>query len=160
MTLLSPFLILLKLGVVPNWRAKEIVISYFFNGDTLDEFQEKADKFSQSKIPSMVRSNALNTLKQHQEKEHLVVIVSASAENWLGKWATDKNVDLIGTRLEVIDNKITGRLLGKNCYGPEKVTRLKQRYNLDEFDEIYAYGDSRGDRELMKIATHPFYKVF
>ena len=42
----------------------------------------------------------------------------------------------------------------------EKVRRVKERYNLDDYDHIYAYGDSRGDKELLELADEGFYQPF
>jgi len=33
-------------------------------------------------------------------------------------------------------------------------------YNLSEYNTIYAYGDSRGDKELLGLADERFYKPF
>jgi hypothetical protein len=54
-----------------------------------------------------------------------------------------------------IGDYLTGRLLGKNCYGPEKVQRLKTLLGSLEDYVIYTYGDSKGDRELLAIAQYP-----
>ena len=42
----------------------------------------------------------------------------------------------------------------------EKGNRVKEAYNLDDYDRIYAYGDSRGDKELLELADKSFYKPF
>jgi phosphatidylglycerophosphatase C len=48
----------------------------------------------------------------------------------------------------------------RNCYGEEKVRRIKTSYNLDEFDHIYAYGDSEGDKAMLDLAHERYYKHF
>ena len=50
--------------------------------------------------------------------------------------------------------------LWDNCYGIEKVNRIKEEYDLDEFKNIYVYGNSKGDREMLNLGTHKFYKYF
>ena len=70
------------------------------------------------------------------------------------------DIALIATELEVINNKITGNLVSNNCYGPEKVKRILESYNLSNYTCIYAYGNSRGDYEMLEIATEKFYKPF
>ena len=44
----------------------------------------------------------------------------------------------------------------------EKGNRVKEAYNLDDYSHIYAYayGDSRGDKELLGLADKSFYKPF
>ena len=74
----------------------------------------------------------------HQEQGHKVVVVSASMECWLKKWCEKYSIDLIATRLEIQDGKLTGKFATKNCYGPEKANRIKEVYDLSQFDYIYA----------------------
>ena len=73
---------------------------------------------------------------------------------------TKQNITLIATELEFEDGVFTGRFRGNNCYGKEKAKRVKALYNLKVFKTIYAYGDSAGDRELLKLADESFYKPF
>lgn len=56
--------------------------------------------------------------------------------------------------------KLTGKIDGKNCYGEEKVRRIQEKYPLSEFSEVYAYGDTSGDRPMLKLGTSSFYKPF
>lgn len=158
--LLSPLLVLYKLKVLPNWRAKEYVLTYFFKGEPIDKFNEKGKEFSEKLIPKMIRKQALDKFNGHIEREDVVVIVSASATNWVKPWADKQGVEIIATNLEVKNNSITGKILGRNCYGPEKVARIQRNINIGDYSEIHVYGDSRGDREMLDLATHAFYRKF
>ncbi|MST85139.1 hypothetical protein FYJ73_10775 [Prevotellaceae bacterium LKV-178-WT-2A] len=68
---------------------------------------------------------------------------------------------VVGTRIEVIDGKVTGRFLTPNCYGPEKVRRVQEMLSepRDHY-RITAYGDSRGDKEMLQYANERHYKPF
>lgn len=157
---LTPVLILYILKLIPNWRAKEIVLSYFFAHEDVDIFNAKCDAFAKIQLPLMIRPRAVNAIKEHQLNGDRVVVVSASAENWLSFWCQSYNLELIATQLEVKHNKITGKINGFNCYGMEKKARLEAITNIDDYQEIYAYGDSVGDKEILAMATHPFYRHF
>ncbi len=37
---------------------------------------------------------------------------------------------------------------------------IKEVLNLEQFEYIYAYGDSKVDREMLSIADESFYKLF
>jgi len=50
----------------------------------------------------------------------------------------NQGVELIATKLENVHSSLTGKIKGKNCYGGEKVSRLRQLVNLDEHQKIYA----------------------
>ena len=47
-----------------------------------------------------------------------------------------------------------------NCYGEEKVKRLLQLYPERTEYWLTAYGDSRGDTELLDFANESYYKPF
>ena len=102
----------------------------------------------------------MQKIKWHQEQGHKVVIVSASMESWLKTWCDKNNIDLISTRLEIKDNNLTGKFATKNCSGLEKANRVNEVYDLNDYNYIYAYGDSRGDQELLALADKSFYKPF
>ncbi|GAG97863.1 unnamed protein product, partial [marine sediment metagenome] len=51
-------------------------------------------------------------------------------------------------------------LLPRNCYGIEKVNRVQETYTLSQYEYIYAYGDSHGDKEMLSIANERYYKNF
>jgi uncharacterized membrane protein YbhN (UPF0104 family) len=89
------------------------------------------------------------------------VLVSASPALYLRPWAETEDIDaVIATRLATAAGRFTGRFEGVNCYGPEKLRRLRAAIpDLDDV-ELYAYGNSRGDRELLDAADHAFYRSF
>ena len=62
--------------------------------------------------------------------------------------------------LEIKDKTITGKTFKKNCHDPEKVKRIRELYNLSDYKYIYAYGNSRGDHEMLDIADERHYKPF
>ena len=66
----------------------------------------------------------------------------------------------LATQMEVLDGSLTGRLQGKNCYGPEKVRRINEVVDKSDYDITFAYGDSRGDLEMLKMSDKPCYRRF
>jgi len=160
MILLSPMLAAYKLKLIPNYKAKQMMLSYFFKGMSETKFQEVANTYSLNHIDTILRPKAMKKIQWHQSQGHNVVVVSASIECWLKPWCDKHNLELIATQVESRDGIITGRFHSKNCYGIEKVNRVKAAYNLDEYDTIYAYGDSEGDREMLELADARFYKPF
>lgn len=157
---LLPILLLYKAKVIPNWKAKEKVITYFFGQESFAKFQAVCDDYSANRIPKIVRPKALERLKEHIKKGDKVYLVSASAENWLSSWCCSLGIDLIATKLEVKNGKVTGKINGLNCYGKEKVNRIKAMLSLDDFQQIHCYGDSSGDHDMLAIAHHKNYRLF
>ena len=157
---LSPILILYKLKFIKNNIAKEKFITYFFRDWDIKLFNKFAEQYSLNQIDKIVRKKAIEKIKWHQSKGHQVVVVSASIECWLKPWCEKHNISLISTKLEIKDNRLTGKFATKNCFGIEKSNRVQKVYSLENIDFIYAYGDSSGDKELLALADESYYKPF
>jgi HAD superfamily hydrolase (TIGR01490 family) len=160
MIVLTPMLILYKLKIIPNYKAKQYMLSYFFKGMSIEKFQQVAKEYSLKHIDTILRPQAMEKIAWHKEQGHKIVIVSASIECWLKPWCDKNKLELIATKLQIQDGIVTGKFLTKNCYGIEKANRVKEQYNLDDYNYIYAYGDSSGDKELLELADESFYKPF
>ena len=156
----APYLVAYKLKIIRNSTAKQKVLHFFFNKTPLSAFQLKCDEFASHELPSLIRPKALQEIKKLQDLGAEVVVISASAKNWLLTWAETMNVQLIATLLEVKNEKLTGRIDGENCHGEEKVRRISASYDLALYDEIYCYGDSSGDKPMLALGTFSFYKPF
>ena len=157
---LSPMLMAYKLNLYPNDKAKERLLAYFFKKITIKEFQEIVIGYDKNELDKIVRKEAIAKILWHKKQGDEVVVVSASMECWLKLWCDRQNIKLIATKLEIENGKFTGKFATPNCYGEEKVTRLQELYPTEQYSHIYAYGDSRGDRELLKLADEAFYKPF
>lgn len=155
-----PYLLAYKLHVISNQKAKEKVLAYFFMGTPLTSFQDLCERFVSERLPSLLRPKAIIEINKLLQAGVEVVIVSASPENWIKPWTNSMQLQLVATRLEVTDDRLTGKIFEYNCHGMEKVRRIKERYALDNYSEILAYGDTRGDLPMLSLATRPFYKPF
>ncbi len=156
----SPWIGLMMVNAIPNWKAKERVLSWFFAGESVETFDERSREFCKQVVPQLVRPGALSAIEEHRSVGATVVVISASAENWVRPWCEQAGLECLATQLEVVDGKLTGRIKGLNCYGPEKEKRIRSCYNLEDYDEIVAYGDSEGDLEMLALATQQHYKPF
>jgi len=160
MIVLSPVLFAYKLKIIPNYRAKEKMLIYFFADMSEKKFKGLAQEYALTHIDKIIRPKALECILSHKHKGHRVIIISASIECWIKPWCDKHDIELIATQLEIVNNHITGKLSTKNCYGQEKVNRVKKFLKLDIYNTIYVYGDSRGDRELLALGNKKFYKPF
>lgn len=156
----SPFLIAYKLKIISNQKAKEKILKFFFGKTDLTVFEEKCKAFSATILPALIRPKALQEIEKLQSIGTTIVVVSASPQNWIKPWANSISVELIATQLEIKSEKLTGWIQGKNCHGEEKVRQIQTNYSLADYDRIYAYGDTSGDRPMLRLATISFYKPF
>lgn len=157
---LSPILVLYALKILPNHLAKQFLLRYFFKNEQVSFFNAKCKDFVAQRIPRILQAEAITRITQHLDNNETVVVVSASPENWIKPWSDQMGLLCIATQLEVIENKITGRYSGSNCYGEEKVRRIKERFDLSQFEKIIAYGDSPVDHEMIEIADSQNYRLF
>jgi phosphatidylglycerophosphatase C len=158
--MLSPTLVLYKLKLIPNYKAKQTMISWFFKGYSKEAFKKMATEYSLNHIDKILRPKAVEKLHWHKKNDHEIVIVSASIDCWIRPWCEKNGHKLIATQLEIEDDTITGKFLTNNCYGKEKVNRIKESYDLDNYEYIYAYGDSQGDKNMLELADESSYKPF
>ena len=159
-TYLAPVLILYLLKILPNWKAKEITLTYFFKGWSADKFQKIANDYSQKKLPFIVKKSALEKITWHQAQGDKIIVISASLENYLSPWCQTYHMELMATQLEIENGQLTGKLNTPNCYGKEKIKRLKEKYRWEDFEFIYAYGDSEGDKALKEISQEFHFRTF
>lgn len=157
---LLPTLILWKLGYYSNGFAKEQVFKAFFKGFSWPLFENLCINFGEIELPKIIRKNALRRILWHKAQGDRVIIVTASIQYYLHPFIKQYQIEAIGTLLEVTEGKLTGNFCSLNCYGYEKVRRIKSLIELTEYDKIYCYGDSRGDKEMLAIADFPFYRSF
>ena len=157
---MSPVLAGFVFKLIRNDVAKQKLLGHFFGGWTEQRFQRVADDYAASCIEAIVRPKAMARINWHKAQGHQVVIVSASAENWLRHWCDKHGLDLLGTKMESRDGLMTGRFVGNNCHGEEKVRRVSEVF-AGRLDDIgWAYGDTSGDRPMLSMAKEGFYRHF
>lgn len=157
---LAPHLAAYTLKFLDNGQAKQSVLAHFFGGWRAEHLRSLGAAYALHCLPHILRPQGVDRIKWHLRKDHEVVIVSASPEIWLQGWTEDWQVGLVGTKLEEQEGRITGKYKGKNCHGEEKVRRVKARYDLEQYNTIYAYGDTQGDHPMLALADEAFYKPF
>lgn len=147
--LYSPLLVMMKLRLYSNGKAKQKVFVHFFKGMTIDAFDTLCQDFA-STHRHLLRPEVVSQLEQALSEGAEVLIVSASIDNWVQPFFP--KVKVLGTQIEVIDGRLTGRFLTPNCYGQEKVRRILTLHPDRSAYHLTAFGDSRGDREMLAFA--------
>ena len=150
-----PFFIMWQTRLMNNGVAKEHLFKIFFKGVDEKNFKAIAKNFSLTKLDSIMRKDRMAILEKHRQDGDRIIIVSASMQSWIQPWCDKNNIELLSTQLEFKDGKVTGRFLTKNCHGKEKENRVKELLHVEDYETIYAYGDSSGDTEMLAMANHP-----
>jgi putative phosphoserine phosphatase/1-acylglycerol-3-phosphate O-acyltransferase len=108
-------------------------------------------------LPS-VYEEARSEIKQHKEKNAKVVLLSSALTPVCREMANNLGMDdIVCSDLEVINGYLTGRPVGKLCFGKEKAVRLLsycEKYNSSASDSWY-YGDSISDLAVLSSVGNP-----
>lgn len=160
----SPLLVLMKLHLYPNWKAKQQIFAHLFAGMRIEKFDALCRGFAEES-QHLLRPKGITLLHEALVAGAQVFIVSASIDNWVRPFFDIRNlkgVQVLGTQIEVEDGKLTGRFKSNNCYGKEKVHRIAEALKSFERSEyeIEAFGDSRGDKEMLAFADKGHFKPF
>jgi len=140
-----------------NTEMKEKAVSRLLSGIDEQELKKSAGKFAFECLDSYVRPEAIRRLRWHQQRRHRTALVSASFEIYLRPWAGRMRFDAVAGTL--INSDGAGLHID-NCHGPRKLERLQELWpDLDDL-ELYAYGDSSGDRDLLARGNHKWFKAF
>jgi HAD superfamily hydrolase (TIGR01490 family) len=123
--------------------------------EALEVFHWVADNIFKS-----LRSDIVDILHQHKQSEHIVVIVSATFSEFLEVVGQKLGVsNVIGTKLEVINGKYTGKVIKPLCFGENKAKLLKEFINQNglkiDISSSFAYADSIFDAPLLELVGNP-----
>jgi phosphatidylglycerophosphatase C len=146
----------LAVGIGDRDVEKARLVGRLLAGRSADAVREAGAGYARSLTEGdALRPEMLERLAWHRAEGHEIVIVSASLDVYLEPLAPRLGVGhVLCTRLGVgPDGRLDGRLDGGNVRGPEKVRRVRE-WLAGADVELWAYGDSAGDRELLAEADH------
>jgi HAD superfamily hydrolase (TIGR01490 family) len=125
----------------------------------MKQLQTEAVSFAAESLPRIVRPESADRIAWHQAQGHRVIIVSASLELYLKPWAQALGItDVLATRLREEQGRAGAGFVGVNCFGEEKAQRVRDYLGELSALELYAYGDSRGDSQMLAMADHAYYR--
>jgi HAD superfamily phosphoserine phosphatase-like hydrolase len=112
-----------------------------------------------------LRPAALSRIEWHRARGHVLVLASASVDLYVEPLARALGFDHVAcTRPAVVagpcGERFDGTLDGEDCTGAAKVRHIERLLGPLSMVELHAYGDSRGDRELLAAARHAHWRPF
>ena len=161
---LIPELIAYKLRLAHSRRIYSKMVAHAFAGVSADKLEQQGICFANEVIPKHLRASAMKRIDWHKQRGDTVVVVSASLDVYLRPWCEQHGLALLCTELctqaQISQGKLTGQLATPHCSSQEKVNRVKQAYDLSDYAQIYSYGDTPYDNELLSLANHRYYQYF
>lgn len=144
-----------RLGRLDHVAAKARFLRLFFAGRRMAELQRLAQAYA-ARVSGRLDPFHLERLAYHRAAGHRIVVLTASFRFIVEPWCRQMGLDLIATEVEVVGEEVTARLPAGNCFGEAKVEALRRVCAL-EACSLYAYGDSRSDLPLLRLADYPYY---
>ena len=159
----SPWLLGFALRLIPNHVAKQKLLLVTLKGKTTAQMDDWTDRWVMHDFNGQLQGWTMARLAWHQQAGHCCVLVSASPDIYLNRVAKQLGFDaLLCTEMEVAGEQLTGWMKIPNCHGEQKVVRLKawmaKRLDAGNMPTLYAYGDTAGDKPMLRLAAHAFYR--
>jgi phosphatidylglycerophosphatase C len=153
--LVLPSLVGMLIGICDRASAKARFLAATIGGMTQRELEGAAQQYAARRLRALIRPEMAARIQEHKRRGHQLILVSASPALYLKHWAAATGFDaVLATELELRDGRFSGRLASPNCWGPEKARQLQQWFGSDQPHVLFAYGDSRGDQEMLALADH------
>jgi phosphatidylglycerophosphatase C len=157
--LVSPAVAAYKCRLLSEPSVRNVLSRASFLGEDPARVRALGEQFVMDVLPDMIRPVALERIAWHKDRGDRVVVVSASLDAYLIPWCRALALDLICTELEIAPNgRLTGRYVRGDCYGQEKVRRIRERLPLADYGAIYAYGDTEDDRPMLDLADRKYFR--
>ncbi|MEP6589035.1 MAG: HAD family hydrolase [Polaromonas sp.] len=161
----SPWLAGYALRLVRNDVAKARLLQVTLGGRSLAEMDDWTTRWLAEDFAGQLQDWGMSRLAWHRQAGHCCVLVSASPDIYLQRVARQLGFDgLICTEMEVQESCLTGRMRTPNCHGEQKVLRLQAwlsaRFGGESAQAmlLYAYGDTAGDKPMLRLARHAWYR--
>lgn len=155
-----PFFVASKLKLIKASLVKEKFISKFLKGKSYVEINRLTQNYFEQNHKDLIYSKAdeyIKSLSNYNDK----FIVSASIDFWIQPFADYYEMGLICTKAKFDEQGFfTGNFASENCNYEEKKNRIEKEIDLSLYDEIIAFGDTKGDEAMFSLASKANFKYF
>jgi phosphatidylglycerophosphatase C len=155
---LTPLILGYRIGWLSDRYIRRAISRAAFWGEDPLRVRTLGSDFARTALPPLLRHKALERIEWHKQRGDRVVVVSAALDAYIQPWCDTAGVETVCTQLEIRNGRLTGKYVGGDCCGPEKAKRVSERYRLSDYSEIYAYGDTHEDREMLEMATRKYFR--
>ncbi|MSO99298.1 MAG: HAD-IB family hydrolase [Rhodospirillaceae bacterium] len=148
LVLIAALAYLLKL--ITRKRLKEVMLRCAVAGQRAELVAEVNAEFVAAWIPRRCRPSALAAIATHKKNGDKVVLATASNDVHVLPIAKALGIEaVVATRTEIDEHgRLTGRILGTNCYGAGKLEMVKAALGPISIPRV-AYSDHHSDWQLL-----------
>lgn len=150
--LLWPVIIGYKLGWTSGVTVRRAIVWFGFRGLTVEALDRLGRDYAATRIGPELRADMMARLEAHRQRGDRVVVVSGALDVYLKHWCDSLGLELVCSRLESVNGRMTGRYLGPQCVNDEKVARVRAVVAEAIHGRIHAYGDTKEDHAMLAMA--------
>lgn len=153
-----PLLLLGWIGVVircgiQSGKLKESLLCHYFKGQHRATMEALGEKCAMEKLIFMLNPMVEQPLKEAQMNGETVVLVTASLDIWVKPLARYMGMMVLCTEVEYgVQDLFTGRFATPNCKYSEKKRRILEKFDVEKYDRVVAFGNSKGDAAMCELA--------
>jgi HAD superfamily hydrolase (TIGR01490 family) len=128
-------------------------------GKWSSEIERLAEEFSHSEMITRVSPQGLERLEHHRQAGHQIILVTGAPDFLVAPLATFLGVQTVFAAKPLQRGSVfTGELASPLPYGRGKQALILAHVREKGIDlaTSFAYGDSPGDFETLKLVGHPF----
>ena len=143
------------LKIYPANSMRIRLFNAMFKNANSNEILDLAADYSH-RLMAQLDPELFQQLLKHQNNGDDVVLVSASVDIYLEMICQILKIDLICTETEILDGKFTGSYSTPDCSSDQKRLRILSKYDLNQYNKIYAYGNSEEDLAMLSLADFKY----
>lgn len=144
------------LNIYPADSMRPKLFKAMFSDMNVSELQQLAEDYSRRLLQDALDEKLYTQFLKHQKNGDTIVIVSASVDLYLKPIAELLDADLICTETQIEFGRFSGAYSTPDCSSEQKKSRILEKYNLDQYNYIYAYGNSKEDLEMLSLADFTY----
>ena len=151
------FGILRKLRFISLQTFKEKAL-VSFSGKNEIFIRQIGKLFLEKHLLDIIRKKALRRIRGHRELGHFTFIITSCPDIYVRPFVEYLKCDGYEcSRLAYRNSRFIGRIFGRDCFGSEKIRRLKAIVEDRALDlsHSYAYSDHESDLPLLELVGKP-----
>ena len=158
-----------RIPITDRDHVKELMIRELLGGRQEADLRALGQEYATEILAKRMNDAVLQRLRNHVDRGDEVLFVSASLVYYLDPIAELLDVDaVIAVEPRSADGTLDGSLTHPNVRAQQKAIRLSEWLSANDHSdgpgelhespvELWAYGNSSGDHELLDMADHPFW---
>lgn len=150
-----PWIMAYYVGVYPAHLMRPKLFKYMFKGQSQQHVNTAATDYAAQLVRQHLSAVVYEQLRQHQSLGHEIVLVSASIQLYLKPVCQQLGIQLICSEVDTTHPQLSGEYSSLDCSNAQKKVRILEQLNIDDYAQVYAYGNSVEDHAMLSLAHIP-----